>query len=243
MGRIRTIKPEFFRSRSLSRCSLPARLTFQGLWCEADDHGRGIADPRLIVAAVWPLDDDVTALEVESHLDELVKSGHIDLYHVDGERYYAVSSWEKHQSAAYRRGEALHPAPPAETSTHDESCKEVQDARPVVLEGKGREQGTGKPPAPLALVVDDPSVIASFEEFWTRYPERKGKKLEKAKAKDQWMRLCNAERAAAYVGAGNYAEADVLAKDAYRWLRDKSWLEWMDVAEAVSYVTPKVRYT
>lgn len=147
MGRIRTIKPDFFRSRSLAKVSLPARVTFQGLWCEADDHGRGIADPRLLAAALWPLDDEIDAQKVAEHIEELEATGHITLYVVDGESYYVVAKWEKHQAAAYRRGEALHPAPPGETPPsqppHDEPCKEMRDARPVVLERKGRE-GKGK---------------------------------------------------------------------------------------------------
>lgn len=151
MGRIRTIKPEFFRSRSLARVSLPARLTFQGLWCEADDHGRGIADAHIIKGVVWPLEHDITADDVANHLNELERTGHIRRYTVDGDAFYEVVAWEKHQSAAYRRGAAVHPAPPEgppEQPLHDEACKKVQVAREDVLEGKGREQGTGNGEAP-----------------------------------------------------------------------------------------------
>lgn len=133
MGRIRTLKPEFFRSRSLARISIPARMTFQGLWCEADDFGRGVADPRIVKGAVWPLDDEITHYDVDEHLDALAGSGHIRLYDVDGERFYVILSWEEHQSAAYRRGKAQFPEPP-EQESHDESCKEVQAAPLVVLE-------------------------------------------------------------------------------------------------------------
>lgn len=140
MGRIRTIKPEFFRSRSLSQCSRDSRLTFQGLWIEADDHGRGVADTRVIKGAVWPLDDDITPETVEMHLQELESTRHLMLFHVSGERYYEVLAWEKHQAAAYRRGEAKHPVPPAETTNrdilHDFARSEVQES---ALIGKGRE--------------------------------------------------------------------------------------------------------
>lgn len=152
MGRIRTIKPEFFRSRSLAKVSREARMTFQGLWCEADDFGRGIADARIVKGAVWPLDDDIDADRVEAMLAELEQTGHIRTYAVDDDRFYEIVSWADHQSAAYRRGVAVHPEPPAQQDLHDESCKEVQDARRVVLEGKGtgnRERGTGKPPTPV----------------------------------------------------------------------------------------------
>jgi|SRR6185437_3572798 len=109
MARIRTIKPEFFRSRSLARCSRDARLTFIGLWCEADDHGRGLADARLLKGSLWALDDDVSADDVAAHLDELGRE-HIITYVVDGERYYEVVEWSDHQSKSYRRGEARYPS-------------------------------------------------------------------------------------------------------------------------------------
>lgn len=145
MARIRSLKPEFFRSKSLARCSFGARLTFQGLWCEADDYGRGEAEPRVLAGVIWPLDDDIGWEEVEGHLVELVREKRIVLYEVDGDRYYEIPSWEEHQAAAYRRGKAQHPAPTPDTpeqESHDQSCKEVQAAPPMVLEGNW-ELGTG----------------------------------------------------------------------------------------------------
>lgn len=175
MPRIRSLKPGFFRSRSLAKCSIPARLTFQGLWCEADDHGRGIADARLIVGAVWPLDDDVTAREVEQHLVELRDTGHIRLYEVDGDCFYEIVAWEKHQAAAYRRGEAQHPLPPAGTPdacvAHDSARIDTQESAGREVEGKG--SGTGnreEEPSPslaLALVaVPSPDPVLAVFEAW-----------------------------------------------------------------------------
>lgn len=144
MARIRTVKPEFFRSRSLSRVSIPARVTFAGLWCEADDCGNGIADADILKGALWPKTAEVSVADVEAHLLELAAE-HITLYVVDGERYFSVVQWAKHQASAYRRGEAKHPGPDqGEPWLHDESCKNVQAARSVVLEGKGRDRKGGE---------------------------------------------------------------------------------------------------
>lgn len=110
MSRIRSLKPGFFKSRSLSKLSVPARITFAGLWCEADDEGRGIADARLLKGAIWPLDDDITHETIEEHLDAL-GADHITLYEVAGERFYEVNNWEAHQSPQFRRNEGVHPAP------------------------------------------------------------------------------------------------------------------------------------
>lgn len=139
MGRIRTIKPEFFRSRSLARCPVAARLTFAGLWTEADDHGRGVADPRIIKGALWALEDDVTHQHVSAHLRVLAETGHIRLYEVAGETYYEVANWDRHQAAAYRRGEPKHPAP--DGYLDDVSHDDVQESAAGTQESAGREQG------------------------------------------------------------------------------------------------------
>lgn len=158
MGRIRTLKPDFFRSRSLSKCSRDARLTFAGLWCEADDAGRGEADSRLLKGSIWPLDDDIDAAAISAHLAELEQSGHIQRYTVDGDGYYLIVKWQQHQAAAYRRGESKHPAPistPPPQPPHDGSCKEVQAARGDVLEGIGVE-GKGTTTSSQVTETGDP---------------------------------------------------------------------------------------
>jgi hypothetical protein len=148
MSRIRTLKPTRFTSRSLAKCPRDARTTFEGMWCEADDHGRGIADARLLKGAIWPLDDDITFLHVSAFIDVLAATGHIRLYAVDGETYYEVTNWEKHQAAAYRRGEAKYPpfsaGQPLESLAAHESVQE-NAARTQMDAGTGnREQGTGR---------------------------------------------------------------------------------------------------
>lgn len=140
MGRIRTIKPDFFTSRSLSRVSVCARLTYAGLWCQADDHGRGVADTRILKGAIWPLDDDVDPDTILLYLRELSSTGHLDLYDVNGDLFYEVTNWTKHQAAAYRRGDAKYP-PKAEGTL----CTFLHDsARPVVQESAYKERTDGR---------------------------------------------------------------------------------------------------
>lgn len=181
MAKIRTLKPGFFRSRSLAKCPIEARLTFQGLWTEADDHGRGIADPRLLKGAIWPLDDDITVQHVSAHLNVLAATSHIRLYAVADETYYEVVNWESHQSAAFRRGEAQFPDISAgqelsRLSMQEDAASNV-DVASLGREGKGREKS--KP-----LVKD--AAVAAFdrefeEDFWPNYP-RKVSKTAAAKA-------------------------------------------------------------
>ena len=140
MARIRSLKPEFFTSRSLARVPREARFTFAGMWCLADDHGRGIADPRLLKGQLWALDDDITPVDISLWITALVETDHLVVYEVDGEAFYEVVGWAKHQAAAYRRGDPKHPEPPSALS-----CTFLHDsARRVVLEGKGREGKVGE---------------------------------------------------------------------------------------------------
>lgn len=144
--RSRLIKSEFFASRSLARVSIPAMITFTGLWADADSAGRGVADPRLLKGHIWPLRDDITPDDIASHLDELARE-HIVLYAVNGDAYYAVKNWEKHQSAAYRTGSAVHPEPP-----NDALCTPSPATctpSPALREVKGRE--VVAPPAATRL--------------------------------------------------------------------------------------------
>jgi hypothetical protein len=200
MARIRTLKPGFFKSRSLAKLPRDARLTFAGMWCEADDHGRGIADARLLKGAIWPLDDDVTFLHVSAHVDMLAETGHIRLYQIDDEAYYEVV--EQHQAAAYRRGEAKYPPVSAgqeiETLGAHGNVQESAAGTQTSAGTGNREQGTGKhisrsTPSPeefehfeLEQLLTEPTIeIGSDDdpkwlEFWAAVERKEGKVAARA---------------------------------------------------------------
>lgn len=97
MPRIRTIKPEFFTSETVSALPLRARLTWIGLWTHCDDHGRARANVKLLKAAVWPL-DNVSLRDIEEDLTALIAQGLIFTYTAeDGKNYLQVSGWAEHQ--------------------------------------------------------------------------------------------------------------------------------------------------
>jgi len=198
MPRIRTLKPGFFTSRSLGRVQpREARWTYAGMWTEADDHGRGIADARLLKGSIWPLDDDITFLHVSAWVDVLAATGHIQLYEVDGETYFQIVKFERHQAAAYRRGEPKYPPVSAgQPLTHISAHGGVQEdaARTQMAAGTGnREQGTGKhtsrPAEPDEVhedfQLDEPLTEPTYEigsdddpkfcEFWAAVPKKDGK--------------------------------------------------------------------
>lgn len=109
MARIRSIKPEFFQSLDVADLSLEARLTFIGLWTHVDDDGRCIDDPRLLKAAIWPLDRAVTEDHVDEIVAELAKRGRVVRYTVDDRQYLAVQGW--HHQKIDRKKDSKLPAP------------------------------------------------------------------------------------------------------------------------------------
>lgn len=116
MARIRTIKPDFFTSDTVSALPLRARLTWIGLWTHCDDQGRCRDNVRLIKAAVWPL-DDVSLRDIDEDLSILANYGRIVRYTstVDG-KYAAliqVVNWDEHQRIN-RPSKLRFPPPPRE---------------------------------------------------------------------------------------------------------------------------------
>lgn len=96
MARIRTIKPSFFTSLTIADLTLTQRLTFIGLWTHVDDEGRCIYDPRLIRAALWPLDDRTNA-DIEDDVRALTEASLIVHYTVRDRAYLQVRTWHEHQ--------------------------------------------------------------------------------------------------------------------------------------------------
>lgn len=154
MARIRTIKPGFFRSLTVTELPKPTRLTWIGLWTYVDDAGRGVDDARLIKAELWPLDDDYPAKKVEKDLQLLEANGSIRRYVVEGRKYLCIREWhhqriDKPTPTLLPEPPANEPAPlPADSGRIPGALQEasVQEKE----EGLGREQGTDIAPAPAA---------------------------------------------------------------------------------------------
>jgi hypothetical protein len=83
----------------------------------------------------------MTTEMVEDLIKELEVTRHIWLYEVDSERFFEVRAFEKHQSAAYRRGLPKYPARPKNSSIDPgQDSNSDGSASDIVLEGKGSER-------------------------------------------------------------------------------------------------------
>ena len=149
--RIRTIKPEFWRSADVAALSIEDRLLFIGLWSYVDDYGVGRDEPQLIQCDLFPL-DPLTEGSVRVHdgLTRIARRGLIIRYEgPDGRKYFQVVNWAKHQKIN-RKSKPVFPQYDAENCTLTESSLSPHDALTegsLPEQGTGnREQGTGNPP-------------------------------------------------------------------------------------------------
>ncbi len=97
MARKRMIDPSFWTDEKLGECSIQERLLFMGLISNADDEGYGRANPKLLRSLVFPY-DDLRASDLEKWLSHLGGLKLVVLYTVNGQAYYYLPSFTKHQT-------------------------------------------------------------------------------------------------------------------------------------------------
>lgn len=139
--RIRTIKPDFWRSDDIAALSIEDRLLFIGLWSYVDDNGVGRDEPQLIQCDLFPL-DPLTEGSVRVHggLKRLSEQGLITRFEgPDGRRYLQIDSWDRHQRIN-RPSRPRFPRYDNETCTLSEGSLSPHDG---LAEGSSPEQGTG----------------------------------------------------------------------------------------------------
>lgn len=142
MGRIRTIKPDFFRHEALQELqastNLPVMLVFEGLWTQADREGRFKWAPRILKLDILPFLD----FSMEATLAALATAAFVRHYKVDDKEFGDIPSWSRHQVINVREAQSTIP-PFADASM----CVHVQEHDKHVRaggEGKGREEERGK---------------------------------------------------------------------------------------------------
>lgn len=182
MARIRTIKPSFFTSLTIADLSLTARLTFIGLWTHVDDDGRCTWDPRLIKAAIWPLDDRPLSA-ITQDVQSLTESSLITHYVVSERSFLAVNGWREHQRINRRTPSTL-PGPESGricpvTCGNEPSLRTHGGLTEGSLgEGKGREGNReGRTTSSNGSAVGPATDLAAedFADFWDAYPRKEGK--------------------------------------------------------------------
>lgn len=117
MARKRMMHPAFFTSAAMNDLPITAMVTFAGIWCWADDYGRGEDDPALVKAAVWPRRRSMSEKKVAADLDGLADQGVLCRYEVAGHGLIHVVNWREHQTVQHPTPSKL---PPCEAHQPDE---------------------------------------------------------------------------------------------------------------------------
>jgi hypothetical protein len=141
MGRIRSIKPEFFRHEELyeaeKKAGLPLRVAFAGLFTVADREGRFKWKPNTLKMDVLPWDD----VDMNAVLLALREFGFLKQYIVDGKTYGWIPSFKDHQVINNREVKSSLPEYRPENDATFHASFTRDDA--ASGEGKGRE-GKGR---------------------------------------------------------------------------------------------------
>lgn len=231
MPRIRSVHPDICQSEKMAQLRAELERTFVRLWTHCDDEGRCEDRPRILKAALYPEHVKITAESIDRELDELAAHKLIHRYEQDGRRYIQVRSWDEYQHPQ-RASKSKYPPPPA--TLPDDSGTPPRELPAQEGEGEGAGDGEGEG-AGEGAATKDPLAVA-FEAFWEKYPKNKaGKKPEKDKAYQAFKRISQTQRTQAFIAVQNYRTAcdqDLeLPKHAFRWLRDRTFEDWLTPAE------------
>lgn len=112
MARIRSIKPEVRRSRTVTSWPRDVRLTWIFLWCYLDDEGRGEDDLSLLKAELFPRDRDVTFHKLDGWLWTIAEKQPdppLCRYAVDGLDYLHAINWTEHQKISHPKPSSIPP--------------------------------------------------------------------------------------------------------------------------------------
>jgi hypothetical protein len=118
MGRIRTIKPEFFDDGLMLRLPLAGRHAYVWLWTDADDAGRVPLDAYRMKRGCLSC-DPVSLDDCRTFIAELISLGRLIPYEVDGQKLAIIEHFPEHQIVNpynCRPSGAWHPAPPSDVA-------------------------------------------------------------------------------------------------------------------------------
>ena len=185
--RIRSIKPEFWRSDDIDALSIPDRLLFIGLWSYVDDNGVGLFSLKDIAADLFAgdmaRDSQETLRRVSEGLRTLSRHGLIEVYRVDDKDYLHVTRWSRHQKITHP-AKARYPLPDKGSepplTLFAETLQRPSGDSLAWNRGTGEQgnRGTVPPIAPQGgrsesepeshEPTSEPT--RSFDQFWSLYP-------------------------------------------------------------------------
>lgn len=182
--RIRSTKPEFWRSRRIAAVDWEARFVLKGLESYVDDNGVGKDDLELIVGDLFSRDlarePSRTLKRVQVALSALHQASLLHRYEADGTDLLYISWWESIQrinrpsAGRFRRPDGTLEFGESEIGAPNVSPQEPSRALSAGT-GEQGNRGTGENTCASADAerVSDPDV--DFDAWYAAYPRKRGK--------------------------------------------------------------------
>ena len=247
--RIRSIKPEFWRSTAISSLPIEDRLLFVGLWSYVDDNGVGIDRLALIAADLFAddleRDPSETFARVSRGILNLFERGRISRYTVNGEPYLSITNWMEHQRID-KPGKVRYPAPTTDDAVIRETVARVSRDSRSRSRGAGEQgsRGAGELAKTCASVASAPASredTSDFDTWYSLYPKKRNrgaavKAFPKALKKIALEELIEAtERFAS--NPGEYQFIPYPAS----WLNSEGWADVAATSRQLAIAAPGVR--
>jgi hypothetical protein len=177
MARIRSIKPSFWDSEDVGKCSLRGRLLYIAMWNLADDYGIGDATPIRMLSFAFP-NDDLAVSEIPTLCEEIAERFNVVFYTHAGRRYYYIPSWDEHQRTEKKAKQRVpYPKTPGTTPAAPETSEAPTSS------GGSSDVGSRKKEVgnTSSRDADAQRGTEMFEIFWDTYDKKRGKKAAEQK--------------------------------------------------------------
>lgn len=146
MPRIRTVKPEFWRSPDVIELDDFQQLLYIGLWNFTDDEGRGAYDPTAIAADIflrkYALDPRGVTADIEEAFKAYAERDMVTVYRVRGRDYYQINNWHSHQKINRPQKSKIPPLDQAEHIIHGGFTEHSVNDHGGISEGSLRDHGS-----------------------------------------------------------------------------------------------------
>jgi hypothetical protein len=220
VARIRTVKPDIWKSEQISDVSIEARLTFLGLITQADDYGRMKGSPKLVRSLVFPY-DEYTVQNITEWLRELHENDLIRWYTVKGKQFIELPTWGDHQRVSHPTDSVL----PSHSEADSADAPQVLPNPPEepYREGKGREGSRKGRESAVVPTTDAPLSHLLADLVAANDPNGKRPTVSKAWAteEDRMLRLdergyLEAERLIRWTQGNSFWRGNVLSMPKFR---------------------------
>ena len=186
--RIRSTKPEFWRSERVASVDWDARLVLKGLESYVDDNGVGKDDLALICADVFPRDltrePSRTLARVSTALNTLREAGLLWRYEHNGTPLLFIAFWESIQRID-RASNGRFPRPDGTWDYKESEIREcVASPREDDASPRPRNRGTGEQGNRGTEAAQRGPKDDNFDAFWSAFPRR----IAKEAARKAWAK-------------------------------------------------------